>query len=413
MGTRAMDVVFKSATAFGFVALATAGFGQAGVAPSWPGWRGPLRNGISAETGWASRWPPNAAKVLWKAAVGKGFSSLAVAGGCVYTMGNAAGEDTVFCLDAETGAIRWRHSYRCSLTPLAYEGGPSAPPTVAGNRVYTLSKAGDLFCLDAVTGQVVWSRKFAAAPRKEGDYLVDWGYAASPLVWGPTLFLSVGWAGMALDKNDGRLLWDNGPGRPGYSSPVPLVLGQQACLAMLVARGPVIVEAAGGRILATIPWRTTWDQNAPDLVVFDQKLFVSTGHGVGCALFDIATVPPRELWRNKNMRKELSSSVLWQGHLYGFDRNRLTCLDWQTGQSRWAQTGLGQGTLILVDGRLIALSDRGKLVIADASPAGFRQSWELPLGGFMDRFWTAPAFCDGRIFVRNSTGSVTCIDVRR
>jgi outer membrane protein assembly factor BamB len=113
------------------------------------------------------------------------------------------------------------------------------------------------------------------------------------------------------------------------------------------------------------------------------------------------------------MRNELSSSVLWQGSLYGFDRNRLTCLDWQTGQIRWSQPGLGQGTLILVDGRLIVLSDRGKLVMADANPTAFKQLWELPLGGFMDRFWSAPAFCDGKIFVRNSTGSATCVDVRK
>jgi outer membrane protein assembly factor BamB len=395
------------------LAVGTTGFGQDSGATAWPGWRGPLRNGISAETGWAGRWPPTKAKILWKAAVGKGFSSFAVANGCAYTMGNASGQDTVFCLDAETGAIRWRHSYACSLTPLAYEGGPSATPAVDENRVYSLSKAGHLFCLDAATGRVIWSREFSAAPRKEGDYLVDWGYAASPLVLGPRLFLSVGWAGLALDKLDGKLLWDNGVGRPGYSSPVPFALGQQTCLAMLVARGVVLVEADGGRILGNIAWRTTWDQNAPDPVVFDQKLFVSTGHGVGCALFDISTPALREIWRNKSMRNELSSSVLWQGFLYGFDRNRVACLDWQTGQSRWSQSGLGQGTLIVVDGKLIVLSDRGKLVIADASPTAFKQLWELPLGGFLDRYWTAPAFSGGKIFVRNSTGSVVCVDVRQ
>jgi outer membrane protein assembly factor BamB len=413
MWTRATRVIVALLAVATLLAVETIGFGQDAGPATWPGWRGPQRNGISLETGWATRWPPTAAKVLWKASVGKGFSAFAVANGCAYTIGNAGGQDTVFCLDAESGAIRWRHSYNCSLTPLAYEGGPSATPLVDGNRVYTLSKAGHLFCLDAATGQVVWSREFPAAPRKEGDYFVDWGYAASPLVWGPRLFLSVGWAGMALDKNDGKLLWDNGVGRAGYSSPVPFTLGQQACLALLVARGVVLVEADGGRILSTVPWRTTWDQNAPDVVVSDQKLFVSTGHGVGCALFDITQTPPQELWRNKNMRNELSSSVLWQGSLYGFDRNRLTCLDWQTGQIRWSQPGLGQGTLILVDGRLIVLSDRGKLVMADANPTAFKQLWELPLGGFMDRFWSAPAFCDGKIFVRNSTGSATCVDVRK
>ena len=149
-------------------------------------------------------------------------------------------------------------------------------------RVYTLSKSGHVFCLDAATGEVLWSKKFDPAPRKEGDYRNDWGYAASPLILGRKLILSIGWAGMALDKTDGKLIWDNGPGRPGYSSPVPFTMDGRQCLAMHVARGIVAVEAEGGKALWTIPWRTNWDQNASDVVVSDGKMFVSSGHGRGC-----------------------------------------------------------------------------------------------------------------------------------
>jgi hypothetical protein len=119
------------------------------AAADWPGWRGPSRNGISPETGLNWTWSASGPKPLWKAAVGKGFSSLAVAAGRVYTMGNTNNVDTVFCLDAATGQLIWKHSYACPLDPLAYEGGPSSTPATDDDRVYTLSKSGHLFCLDA------------------------------------------------------------------------------------------------------------------------------------------------------------------------------------------------------------------------------------------------------------------------
>lgn len=378
-------------------------------ATDWPCWRGPHRNGTSSE----SLVPPSdqatGYKVLWKATVGKGFSSFAVADGRAFTMGNVDDTDTVFCFDAGTGKVLWKHSYPCPLRPLAYEGGPSATPAVEGCRVYTLSKSGHLFCLDATTGLVVWSKKFDPAPRGEGDYQLDWGYAASPLVMGEKLILSVGRAGMAIDKANGKVIWDNGPGRPGYSSPVPFVQNGRSCLAVLAARGVVAVEVSFGKVLWTIPWRTKEDQNSPDVLISDGKLFVSTGHGVGCALFDIAS-EPKEIWRNKNMRSEMSSPVFWKGCVYGFDGNRLACIDWATGERRWSEPRLGPGTLLLAKGRLIVLGERGNLAVAEATSEAYR-----PLGKpqpvLSDRCWTAPAYSSGRIFFRSAAGDVVCLGV--
>jgi outer membrane protein assembly factor BamB len=392
------------------LAAATSARSQDPPAPQWPAWRGPNCSGIAEDPAWRPNWPASP-KILWKASVGKGFSSLAVADDRVYTMGNRDDVDSVFCLNARSGTVVWQHSYPCPLTPLSYDGGPSATPAVDGQRVYTLSKSGHAFCLDAMSGKVVWSKKFEPAPRKQGDYQVDWGYAASPLVLGEKLILSVGWAGAALNKSDGAVLWDNGPGRPGYSSPVPFQQGDRTLLAMLVARGVVAVDAENGRIAWTFPWRTTWDQNAPDVLAFDRKLFVSTGHNVGCALIDLAGGEPKELWRNKSMRNELSSSVFWKGRLYGFDNNRLACLDAATGKSLWSAPGMGRGTLILVNGHLIVLSESGKLSLAPATDQGFQPlgaAWEVLAG----RCWTAPAFSRGLLFLRNSEGDVACVDLR-
>jgi outer membrane protein assembly factor BamB len=375
----------------------------------WPAWRGASRDSISTQTNlnWSALAKP---KVLWRGAVGKGFSSFAVVAGKVYTLGNTNDQDTVFCLDAATGQEIWKHSYPSPAQPLAYEGGPSATPAIDGNRLYTLSKGGDCFCLDSLTGRIIWSRKFEPPPKTKEDYNVWWGFAGSPLVMGDQLILAVGTGALAVDKLTSKTLWDNGPGRPGYSSPVPFLRGQELCFAFLSGHEIVGGVAATGKMLWRIPWRTTWDQNAADVVVAENKLFVSTGHGVGCALFDIQPEKPVELWRNKNMRSELASCVLWKGNLYGFDAKRLTCLDWRTGAVKWAAEDTVQGSLILADGKLIALQENGMLLIAEATDQAYRvvaQTETLP-----GRCWTLPVLADGRIFVRNAQGAIACLEVR-
>ena len=151
----------------GFVSLGLFGSLAKPCALDWVRWRGPDLNGISRETGWLTKWPDDGPKRLWKAKVGTGFSSLAVANGNVYTLGNSGrgrGEekDTIFCFDAATGKVIWSHAYEAKLDPKYYDGGPSGTPTVDGDRVYTLSKHGMLICLDTADGHVVWQKNVAS-----------------------------------------------------------------------------------------------------------------------------------------------------------------------------------------------------------------------------------------------------------
>ncbi len=189
------------------------GFASAVHAADWYRWRGPDLNGISTETGWQTQWPAEGPKQLWKAAVGVGFSSMSISQGRVYTMGNDGdATDTVWCLDAATGAPVWKHSYPCPLDPKYYEGGTSSTPTVDGDRVYTMSRKGDLFCLDAAKGKVLWSKNI---PADLGSEVPTWGFAGSPLVEGDLLILDIGTAGLALNKKTGAVIWHSGNGAAG------------------------------------------------------------------------------------------------------------------------------------------------------------------------------------------------------
>ena len=150
------------------------------VADDWPNWRGPLHNGISNEPNWIGDWPACEPIILWEQQVGTGFSSIVVADGRLYTMGNSermievqgGGRtgvsqkheqmDEVFCLDPNTGDILWIHAYPSPLVPNLYEGGPSATPTIADSNVYTFSKQGMAYCLDANDGTIVWQSDLVA-----------------------------------------------------------------------------------------------------------------------------------------------------------------------------------------------------------------------------------------------------------
>jgi outer membrane protein assembly factor BamB len=379
------------------------------LASDWPSWRGPARNGISAEAGLNLSWTAEGPKVLWKGSIGKGFSSVTVAKGRVYSMGNLEEVDTVYCLDAETGKGIWKHSYPSALDPKAFEGGPLSTPVVDEDRLYTMGKFGQFFCLDASTGAVKWTNKFEPPALTKADYHVWWGFAGSPLITGDRVILPVGTAGVAMDKLTGKEIWNNGPGHSGYSTPVLFNSDAVSCFAFVSGHQVVAAQVSNGEIRWTLPWKTTWDQNASDVIVSAGKIFVSTGHGVGCALFDFTSGKPVQVWRNKNLRTYLSSCILWKGFLYGFDDRQLNCVDWNTGEVKWSAPDLGLGGLILADGKLIALTEKGTLLVAEASSEAYRPLAEAQiLGG---RCWSAPSLSDGRLYVRNAIGDLVCLDL--
>src|SRR5262245_60599390 len=95
------------------------------LAEDWPQWRGPKGDGISAESGLNTDWPKEGPKRLWKTSVGSGFSSVAIAKGRLFTAGNHNENDTVYCLDTETGKELWRHSYPARTDPAEEQWGPA------------------------------------------------------------------------------------------------------------------------------------------------------------------------------------------------------------------------------------------------------------------------------------------------
>ncbi len=381
----------------------------------WPHWRGPDYNGISKESDWAVDLNQKQLNVLWTASVGTGFSSFSVSNGCVYTMGNRgpkdAQEDVVYCFDSTSGKEIWSFAYPCPLSPVQYEGGPNATPTIDDGKVYTWGKNAMVHCLDAATGKLIWKKDLQA---EHGIKIAKHGLASSPLIIDNLLILNGIEVTIALDKTkEGALVWKTPTGAgsqgAGYSTPVPYTAGGQTLLAVFQAEGALGLQSSDGKVLWNFPWETAWNLNIADPIVEGNRFFLSSGYNAGCVLFNVVDNTPTEQWRNKNMDNHFNCSVLYKGHLYGFDQNVLRCLDFSDGSIKWSQQGMGKGSLMIAGDKLVILSERGKLVIAQASADAWLPMFEKEI--LENKCWTQPVLSHGKVYARNARGDVVCVDL--
>lgn len=392
------------------------------VAPAadWYRWRGPDLNGTSRETGWQAEWPDEDPPVAWRASVGTGFSSVAVADGRLFTMGNEDNTETVYCLDAETGAEIWTHSYPCALEPRFFEGGPTSTPTVDGENVYTLSREGHLFCFEAATGEVRWSK---VIPQDFALPAPGWGFAGSPLVHENLLLLNAGGGGLALDKKSGDAVWKSDAAEAGYSTPVPFRRGDRWLAMFSSGKAFLAADLESGEEQWRFSWLTRFGVNAADPILASppapgadgELVFLSSGYGKGAALIRAKGDRVEEVWKNKEMHNQMNPCLLIDGFLYGMDgdedaKPELKCVELESGKTMWSAKGLGGGALMAADGRLIIMSGRGELIISPVSPEKLEEVTRFQvLGG---KCWTVPVLANGRIYCRNAEGDLACVDVR-
>ncbi|HZL36135.1 MAG TPA: PQQ-binding-like beta-propeller repeat protein [Tepidisphaeraceae bacterium] len=381
-------------------------------ADDWPNYRGPHHDGTSSETGWTTQWPPQGPPVLWKANVGTGLSSFAVGGGRAYTAGNTDNTDTIFCLDSNTGKVIWKHSYPSDLGAKFFDGGTTATPTLDNKRLYVIGRWGDLFSFDAASGKVIWQENIHTETKIR---VPGWGFSGSPLVMGDLLVLNVGEAGVAVNKRTGRIIWKSASKDAGYSTPVPMSADGKSLVVLSNALAILAVDLQTGKQVWKMRWVTQYGANAADPIVNGDRVLISSAYGKGAALLQSAEGEPKILWKSKVLRSHLNPGVPLGEFVYGFDGDKrndasLKCIEFATGKEKWSAKESGVGSLIIADGKLIVLNENGELVIAPASPDGFKPIAHAQiLGGTC---WTSPVLSGGRIFCRNSRGDVVCLNVR-
>lgn len=383
------------------------------AADDWPEIMGPKRRGISKETGWNTDWFAKEPPVLWRAKVGTGASSCAVAGGRLYTMGaSESGTESVICLDAASGTEIWRKMYECAFEKRMWDGGTATTPVLDGDRLYTLSFRGQLFCWNAADGSKIWEINLEANFKGAMPF---WGWAGSPLIVGNMLVVEPGGNGSsraAVDKLTGKLFWQSGTDPAAYASPVIFSGPAMRGVALFNANALVGINPRDGTELFRHEWKTPNDVNAAIPLHRDGQFFIGSGYEKGVAL-----ISPKSgvAWKSTNIMLQFQSPVLHSDHIYlvsgqSHSQGRLQCLEWATGHEKWAHPVSGdRGQIIIAAGKLIVATEKGEVILADANPAAYKELGRTqPLPA---RVWAAPAFSDRRLFLRNNAGTLVCLDL--
>ena len=264
----------------------------------WPQWRGPKRDGISSEKNLLTAWPDKGPPLLWNSktvsgkSIGVGFSSISIAGGKIYTMGDLGKEGCfVFCLDENTGNHLWATKIAPQNTG-SYEG-PRCTPTVDGDFIYVTARQGILSCLNKNDGEIVWQKDFVK--EFKGKMMSGWGYSESPLIDGDKVVCTPGAedaALVALNKLTGEVIWKSAipkSGGSGYSSIVVTEAGgiRQYITLLGTGQGLVGVNAANGKFLWSYNKAVKGTAHIPTALVHDDLVFTSCGYGAGAALLKL------------------------------------------------------------------------------------------------------------------------------
>ena len=395
----------------------------------WSRWRGPNGDGISHETGLLSEWPAAGPPLVWRVkGLGGGYSSVSVAGGKIYTLGNQRGRNQMVCLKVEDGQILWK-------TPIGGGGGPNSTPTVAGDMVYGVSLAGDLAGCKADDGTLVWSKNYERD--LGGKMMSGWGYSESVLVDGERVICTPGGDEAllaALDKKTGDIIWktaasqgslgrrgDNGA---GYASVVISSAGGVKQYVTLVGRGVIGVEAASGKLLWSYNGVANSTANIPTPIITGDFVFCSSGYGTGSALlklnrsrtgFDAEEV--YFLAANK-MQNHHGGMIEKDGFIYcgtGHNEGFPLCIDARTGKDAWRVgrgAGSGSAAIAYADGHLYFRYQDGTMALIEANPRAYKLKGSFQIASDNGESWPHPVIAGGKLYLRDQD-ELLCYDVKR
>ena len=369
---------------------------------NWPQWRGPNRDGISKETGLLKQWPAEGPPLVWKAAgAGRGYSSFSIANGKLYTLGLRGDREFVIAFDVANGKEAWATAHGGKFENDRGDG-PRGTPTVDGDRVYALGGNGDLSALDARTGKIVWSKNVL---KEFGGSNIQWGISESPLVMGNKVLVNAGGRNasiVALNKDNGNVIWKSQSDEAGYSSAIPLQINGGTQVVFFTAERALGLDVNDGRLLWEYARPSNNVANVATPIARGNRIFISSDYGTGGGVVEIkADNKPQEIYFTKDMRNHHSSSVLVGDYLYGFSSAILTAMRFDTGEIAWRDRSVGKGSLVFADGHLYCFSENGVVGLVEASPTGYKEKGRFRIQQDSLPTWTHPVVVGGRLYLRD------------
>ncbi len=408
----------------------------------WPFVRGAAFDGHSPEIHLAERWPASGPPVLWVRELGQGYSALVASGDRVYTQAQSLAGQFVYCLDADSGETIWRYRYAGPYQLAGVYPGPRATPTVSDQFVYFAAPDGLIGCLTCESGNLVWSRN--VVEDYQGDGGVGFGFSCSPTLVDGMVLLPVGGLGasiVALDADDGSEIWTAGDDAASYSPAYPITLDGRSLVIGYMENSLVFHDRSTGELLARRELSAGYDEHSAWPIYAEPNVWLSGPFRAGSQLLELSASAENDriqtVWDSAVLSNDVVSSVLVDGHIYGFDlfeaqskthrpsRGKFRCIEMSTGSVNWSQgsgrhrrslekTGaaaqeIGQAGIVAADGKLILLNELGDLILLRADAQRYDELARASvLKGQIT--WTPPTLHRGRVYVRNHSRAV-CVYV--
>jgi outer membrane protein assembly factor BamB len=395
------------------------------TAEDFPGYRVRNAEGIVVGPALSQDWETDPPELLWSQPCGGGYSSFAVVDGFLVTLEQRGASEALVCYDADSGVERWVQEYPALFEEAMGGPGPRATPTVDGAEVFSYGAQGDLLCADLATGDIRWHVR--ALPENAAN--ASWAMASSPLLIQNLVIVEAGGPQgdglVAVDRTSGETIWER-PGvqklrdgarnhRAGYSSPFLATL--------FGVRQVLIFDGQGLRSHVPETGEQLWFHEffndagvnvAQPLILDGNRIFLSQSYGVGCRMIrldhDDARWSTSVLWENLHMKCKFTTPVFHDGFIYGLDEGILVCLDPETGERNWKKGRYGHGQILMTNGQLIILSERGDLVLVEPDPDRFREVTKFPALKAA-KVWNPHALARGIVYVRNHE-FMTAYDLR-
>ncbi|MEM9017221.1 MAG: PQQ-binding-like beta-propeller repeat protein [Verrucomicrobiota bacterium] len=426
------------------------------VTSDWPRFLGPSDNAISPETHLLDSFPEEGLEIVWEIEKGSGYTSPVIADGRLVMFDRFGDEETIECLDPETGKRFWRQAYPVTYTDrYGFNNGPRASAVIHSGKVYTLGVTSVLSCLDLVHGTVLWQRNLKDEFEISSFFF---GHGACPLVHEGLLIVPLGTNEMeeglsvvAFDIEAGRLAWaTRHEWNASYASPIVATL--QGEMRLLVFQGGesrpafgglLAIDPETGELLDEFAWRPDKYESvnsSTPIAVGDDQVFITSTYDQGGALLRLnEDLKWEQVWNAPEFGIHWMTPLHLDGHLYGYrGRNEpdawLASFDAVTGKEKWRSedewsislpTGRDyrmryfRGSLLHADGKAYALGEMGTLGILALSPEKVETLDRTQL--FLARAtWSLPALSRGLLYVSQHEATVDgepprliCYDLRK
>lgn len=402
----------------------------AGPAPGsdWNQWRGPNRDGHSADTGLLKEWPAGGPPLAWKIdTLGGGLSSVSLSDGKIYTMGETGNSFNLIALNAADGKTLWSSKVEDIVDKkLKNERdypGPRATPSIDGSLVITLGAYGNLVCFGAADGKEKWRKNLES---DFGGRIPTWGYSESPLIDGDNVVCTPGGSKafvVALNKNTGETVWTctEIKDAPAYSSLVPTTIDGKRQYLVYTFETVGGIDPATGKFI----WKTARKGKVaviPDPVQKDGFVFTTSGYNVGCNVFKVNGTGAEEIYsdekagvKDKNRSANHHGGMVLVGdHLYGTNEHSLRCIELKTGKVVWENKCVGKGAIAFADGNLIVRSQDGKGTVAlvEASPESYKEHGRFDQPDRSKKnSWPHPVVSGGKLYIRDMD-VLLCYDLK-